>query len=221
MIWQWSVLVLLGAHLHPLPLSSILLFCSQWGRNLLRFRSRENTRVFLGEFLNPSGVWIVAGDQLGSWKTGCLSWKMSCLERESANPHYCLRMLETVHRMWHSSSPEVQPISFTCIIQLTALCLNDWWSTVSWMIMGCYCAKAAFSRSALSDWCAQPCGVQREEQQTPPLPRCRQRRHVSEKWCTGGQNPSLQMLMKEHRRQQRENRMSCAGILWPTFILTL
>lgn len=69
-----------------------------------------------------------------------------------------------------------------------------------------YFAKTAFFRVAVCDWCKQPCGVQQEAQQTFSLPLWRQQMHVGEIWCTGWENPSLGMVMKERRRGVRGRR---------------
>lgn len=147
---------------------------------------------------------------------------MSCLERETGNPHYCLRMLDTVHRIWYSSNPEVQPVSITCIIDLTmALCLNDWWSTISWMIICCYFVKTAFFRSVFSDWCKQPCGVQQEAQQTSSLPPSVETVdaclwdmvHRVGKSIARDANEGAQKVA-----EGKEDELCCTGILCPTFI---
>lgn len=51
---------------------------------------------------------------------------MGCLERGTGDPHYCPWKPHTLHRIWDSSDPEVQPSSVACVKRLAgAVCLND------------------------------------------------------------------------------------------------
>lgn len=77
--------------------------------------------------------------------------------------------------------------------------------------MRAYFAKTAFFRVALCDWCKQPRGVQQEAQQTSSLPLWRQQMHVAEIWCTGWENPSLGMVMKERGGRGTRTRTGCAA----------
>lgn len=123
-------------------------------------------------------------------------------ERETGTPNYYLWMPLSRE---YEIPPIVKSSQYPSCVWSTSpgLCVQMRGDLTTLILPGnirSYFAKTAFFRTALCDWCQQPCGVQREAQQTSSLPLWRQQMHVGEIWCTGWEDPSLRTVMKEHRR---------------------
>lgn len=190
--WFWSILLLLVTHLHSLPFpphSLILLITTQEPAALPP--PWKCSLWICKPFRCLNLLWKWAGwlEKARRWER---NWHSSLLPVDA-----------TLHRIWDSSNCEVQPISIACTKRLTrAVCPNDRGSKHlhfmrEYMLL--FCKNCIFQECAV--WLM--CGVQQEAQQTSSLPLWRQQMHVGEIWCTGWENPSLGMVMKEHRRGRR------------------